>query len=140
MATVGCEFDEATKVSSLHLHRIEELALALCDVPAGWDNDGAASVDRDALDHAVTLAARITCSECLVPSIVPTKAGNVILDWTYGSDHLEVEVFADWHYEVLVDLPDAQGEFASNLNEDAHLELLAHWVTAVGIRRLSRPF
>ena len=140
MATVECEFDEAMKVSSSHLHRIEELALALCDIPAGWDNDGAVVVDRDALDHAVTLAARITCAECLVPSIVPTKAGNVILDWTYGSDHLEVEVFADGHYEVLVDLPNTQGEFSANLSEDAHLELLAHWVTAVGIRRFTRPF
>jgi hypothetical protein len=140
MTFVECEFDAATQVTSGHLQRIEELALELCAIPAGWDNDGAASVDRAALDHAVTLAARITCAECLVPSIVPTKAGNVILDWTYGSDHLEVEVFADGRYEVLVSLPDAQGEFTSNLNEDHHLELLAHWVTAVGIRRFTLPF
>ena len=140
MTTAGCEFHAAAQVTSEHLNKIEELALAICNIPAGWDNDGAASVDRRALDHAVTLAARITCAECLVPSIVPTKAGNVILDWTYGSNHLEIEVFADGHYEVLVAVPDAQGEFNSNLNEDNHLELLAYWVTAVGIRRLTRPF
>ncbi len=140
MTTAECEFDVATQVTSEHLQKIEELALGLCDIPAGWDNDGAASVNRSALDYAVTLAARITCAECLLPSIVPTKAGNVILDWTYGSDHLEVEVFADGSYEVLVSLPDTKGEFTSNLNEDHHLELLAHWVTAVGIRRFTLPF
>jgi hypothetical protein len=50
----------------------------------------------------VRLVAAVTCAECLPPSLSPTSAGNVLADWTWADDHVEVEVFPDGRLEVLV--------------------------------------
>lgn len=59
-------------------------------------------VDPAAVRNAVGLVAKVTCPECLGPSLSPTVAGNVIVDWTSGPEHVEIEVGAGPEIDVLV--------------------------------------
>lgn len=134
-----CDFREAKQASADHVQHLADRALELCKLEPGWDNADASAVNRDALDHAMSLAARITCPECLLPDITPTRSGNVLLSWTYGVDHVEFEVAPNGFLEVLVELPDCRQEFEVSGAHDHLLGQFAHWVTGVGVSRFNIP-
>ena len=140
MTIAECDFREAKQATVDHMQHLADRALELCKLEAGWDHADAPAVNREALDHAMSLAARITCPECLLPDITPTRSGNVLLSWTYASDHVEIEVAPSGYLDVLVELPDCRQEFDVSGSHDHLLGQLAHWVTAVGVSRFKSPF
>jgi hypothetical protein len=133
-----CDVSEARQTAADHTQHIVESGLRLCDLEKGWDGASAPAIDRGAIANAVDLALRITCPECLEPSVTPARSGNVLLSWTYGDDHLEIEVSASGRLEVLVELPGVQREFVVEPGDEAG-PLLAHWVTGVGLSRFATP-
>jgi len=98
-----------------------------------------ASISPASAANAVRLVAQVTCPECLPASLSPTAAGNVLVDWTWGEDHVEVEVFPDGRLEVLVHVEDMNWEGALKLDDHGHLGWLGHHVTGVGIERFQVP-
>ena len=116
---------------------LKDRADALCKLEPGWDHVDAPAVNRASLDHAITLAAQITCPECLRPDITPTRSGDVLLSWTYGAEHVEIEVASNGDLNVLVELPGTNREFSEPSPHDQIHQLLAHWVTGVGLSRFS---
>lgn len=137
-STVECDLRMAKQAAADHMKHLADRAAELCKLEAGWDNAEAPAVNRKALDHAMTLVAGITCPECLRPDITPTRSGNVLLSWTYGPDHIEIEAAPNADLEILVELPGNHREFVTSAPHDQILGLLAHWVTAVGVSRFDR--
>lgn len=137
MKMAECDIREAKRAAADHMQHLAGRALELCKLEAGWDNAEAPAVDREALAHAMSLAAGITCPECLQPDITPTRSGNVLLSWTHGADHVEIEVNAKNDFDVLIELPDCRLEQTFSEPHDALLAWLAHQVTAVGLSRFA---
>ncbi len=118
-----------------HVGQIRNQAAALCTLTAGWDGADAAVVNPAAAAHAVEVAAKVTCPESLSPVLSPTQDGCVLLDWTWGDEHVEIEVSPDGHLEVLIDVPGTQVEFDTSVEADDFLGWIAHHVTGVGLSR-----
>ena len=134
-----CELPTTEELVGHHLDAIRKQASELCRLPAGWDHASAAAVDPAAAALAVRVAASVTCPECLAPVLSPTVAGNVLIDWTWGDDHVEIEVAPDGRLEVLVEVSGTNVEFETNADNDDHLAWLAHQVTGVGFERFTPP-
>lgn len=139
-ALVECDLGTATQPGADLMTYLKDRAIALCKLPAGWDHSDAPVVNRAALEHAITLAAQISCPECLLPDITPTRSGNVLLSWTYGSEHVEIEVSSNGDLDGLVELPGVNHEFSESSPHDQIHQLLAHWVTGVGLSRFNLSF
>lgn len=72
-------------------------------------------------------------------SLSPTSGGNVLVDWTWGDDHVEVEVFPDGRLDVLVRVEDMDWEGELQMEDHDHLGWLGHHVSGVGIERFQVP-
>ena len=115
-------------------------AAELCALEAGWDGALAVEVSRASVEIALKLVADLCCNECLLPVLSPTVDGHVLLDWTFGSEHVEIEVHPDGCLDVLVDLPDYRDhEFVTDTSDENALGWLAHLVTGVGVSRFNVP-
>ncbi len=114
-------------------------ATELCALPPDWDGLHGLPISPTTAANAVRLVAQVTCPECLPASLSPTAAGNVLVDWTWGEDHVEVEVFPDGRLEVLVHVEDMTWEGELKLDDHGHLGWLGHYVTGVGIGRFQVP-
>ena len=54
---------------------------------------------------------------------LPTSGGNILVDWTWGDEHVEVEVFPDGNLDVLVP--------AAGLDREGQLRLEdERWLTS----------
>jgi hypothetical protein len=89
--------------------------------------------------NAVRLVAGVTCPECLPASLSPTSGGNILVDWTWGDEHVEVEVFPDGNLDVLVRVAGLDWEGQLRLEDHDHLGWLGHHVSGVGIERFQVP-
>jgi hypothetical protein len=134
-----CELPTWEEVLGPTASAILAQAAAVCALPAGWDLADAASIDSAAASNAVHVALKVTCPECLAPTMSPTVAGNVLIDWTWGDEHVEIEVFPDGRLEVLVNVGLEHREFETSIENEDHLRWLAFQVTGVGIARLTPP-
>ena len=134
-----CELPTTEDLVGAHVSAIRDQASALCRLPRGWDLGDAAAISTEVAATAVRVAARITCPECLPPVLSPTIAGHVLLDWTWGADHIEIEVSADGRLEVLVGTDGVQHEFETTIDNDLHLHWIAWQVTAIGVDRFNAP-
>ncbi len=114
-------------------------AADLCSLPADWDGPGGSPISPASAANAVRLVAGVTCPECLPASLSPTSAGNILVDWTWGDDHVEVEVFPDGRLDVLVRVEDVDWEGQLRLEDHDHLGWLGHHVSGVGIERFQVP-
>ncbi len=121
------------------VRRARDRAKELCSLPADWDGPEGSPVSALTAENAVRLVAGVTCPECLPPSLSPTSAGNILVDWTWGKDHVEVEVFPDGRLDVLVRLDDVDWEGQLQLDAHDHLGWLGHQVTGVGVERFDVP-
>ena len=137
--STGCELPSTEELLGAHAGAVRDQANALCQLEPGWDLADAPRIAPEAAINAVRLAMKVTCPECLAPTLSPTRAGNVLVDWTWGPEHVEVEVFADGRIEVLVNVGSVTGEFETTISNDLHLQWLAYQVTGVGISRLTPP-
>ena len=96
---------------------LEKLA-HLLDLPEGWDSYGARAVDPRCALAAIRVLAGVMCPGTPAPSIVPTPAGGVQLEWHINGVDLEIEietpsrVIAD--YEILGE-ETWQGDVTENL-------------------------
>jgi len=91
--------------------------LELRDLHANWDGHGAAAIDRDTLDFAVELFGRLAMPLTPVPSVVPTVAGGVQLEWHTLAHHVELEIEGRDRFSLFMAPRDLQQEpeyFASN--------------------------
>ena len=134
-----CELPTTEELLGSHVAAIRDQAERLCQLPAGWDQADAMPVNSAAAAWAVRVAAMVTCPECLTPVLSPTRAGNVMLDWTWHADHVEIEVGPGGRLEVLVDMHGSRHEFYTTAENDDHLGWIAYQVTAVGFERFTPP-
>lgn len=118
---------------------IWEQASNICALQPNWNNDGAPQIDPASAANAVTLALKVTCPESLSPVLSATVTGAVLVDWTWGAESVEIEVFRDGRLEVLVTLVDLVHEFKTTLANDEHLRWIAHQVSGVGIGLVGLP-
>jgi hypothetical protein len=88
--------------------------------------------------NAVRLVAGVTCPECLPASLSPS-GGNILVDWTWGDEHVEVEVSPDGNLDVLVRVAGLDWEGQLRLEDRDHLGWLGHHVSGVGIERFQVP-
>lgn len=114
-------------------------AAELCALPADWDGPDGSPISPQSARNAVRLVAAVTCPECLSPTFSPTSAGNILADWTWGEDHVEVEVFPDGRLDVLVHVKDEDWEGVLSLDDHGHLGWLGYHVTGVGVERFDVP-
>ena len=133
--TARCELPSLADLVADRFNGIEKQARSLCELRAGWDFADAPIIDSDAVRNAMRLAVLVTCPECLAPVLTPTVHGQVIVDWTWGEERVEVEVSASGALDVLVRTVDGFEELSMSLDEPDDLSKLAHLVTGVGIRR-----
>jgi hypothetical protein len=136
---LGTFVSSVVKVVGDRSEAIWEQASDLCALLPNWDNEGAPQIDSAVAANAVMLALKVTCPESLMPVLSPTKTGGVLVDWTWSSESVEIEVFADGRIEVLVTVEGLTHEFESTLGNDEHLKWIAHQVTGVGISRIALP-
>jgi hypothetical protein len=134
-----CELPSPESLRDSHVRAILAQAERICALEPGWDGAHAPRVDASSATHAVRFAVGVTCPECLPPTITATASGNVLIDWTWADEHVEVEVFADGRIEALVKVGSERREFVSTATDENTLQWLAHQVTGVGISRLHPP-
>jgi hypothetical protein len=136
---LDCHLPSKESLVDAHLEAILDQATALCALNAGWNGSDALPVNQASAAHAVRLAAKVTCPECLAPHLSPTVDGNVMLDWTWADEHVEIEVFADGRIEGHLCVGSIEREFSSDVANESALQWLAHQITGVGIARLTPP-
>jgi hypothetical protein len=61
---------------------------------SNWNRDGAPPVSTEAARSTLELALQISAPSGISPSIIPTRAGGIQLEWHKGLIDLEVEVAA----------------------------------------------
>jgi len=122
--------------TAMLIRAARDRASELCSLPADWDGPGGSPISAVSAANAVRLVA---CPECLPASLSPTSGGNILVDWTWGDEHVEVEVFADGNLDVLVRVAGLDWEGQLRLEDHDHLGWLGHHVSGVGIERFQVP-
>lgn len=107
MTPEPCDEIEIPDVAE-HIRSARDRAAEICALPADWDGPDGTPIDPKSANNAVVLVAHATCPDCLGPTLSPTSAGNILVDWTWGSDDVEVEVFPDGRLDVLVHVSGVQ--------------------------------
>ena len=60
-------------------------------LPDNWNGEGAARVDRDAINRALAAIDQLLDRNALTPSVVPTPDSGVQIEWHHGGKDLEIE-------------------------------------------------
>ena len=134
-----CELPTRESLLGDHVDAVLEQARRICRLEAGWNGAGAHRVVPAAAANAVRLAAKVTCPECLAPQLSPTVDGNVLVDWTWAADHVEIEISGDGTFEAHIRADGAERTISSSLDDDGMLRWLAWQVTGVGASRFTPP-
>ena len=79
---------KSNNVLQKFIEQITDLAL----LPANWDSYGAKTIAYDSVLYSTHLFCQVMFENTPMPQVVPTKSGDIQLEWhTYGID-LEVEI------------------------------------------------
>ena len=134
-----CNLPTLEELVGARVSAMIERAEAICRLEPGWDHGDALAIPAEIAAEAVRLASGVTCPECLTPTLSPTPEGHILLDWTFGEDHVEIDVGEHGRLDVLVSVAGTDGEFVADAANDAHLRWIAWQVTGIGVDRFHPP-
>ena len=78
------------------------------DLPEGWDSYGGLPIRASALKTAMKLLCSVAAANVRPPSVVPTSAGGVQLEWHTNQADLELAVDPHGSVEVFLDMHDSE--------------------------------
>jgi hypothetical protein len=68
-------------------------------LPENWDGEGAAKIDREAINQALTAINQLLDRNTPAPSVVPTPESGVQMEWHRRGKDLEIEFYPDGRKE-----------------------------------------
>lgn len=108
-----------------------ERVVALARVEAGWGGQHTLPLQRDALQAALSVLAKVMSSQSKGPQMVLTNEGGLQLEWHAAGVDLEIEVRPDGSAEVIIE------DAARGLDIDGSLGEHFDTVRALLARRLT---
>lgn len=91
--------------------RLKELSA----LPANWDSFGSNSIDKNVIFNTLWFLQKTMSMTTPIPQIVPTRAGNLQLEWHTSGYDIEIEVKRTFPYGLYV--------FSQLNNLDTELEI-----------------
>jgi len=111
-------------------------ALAMKNLPQGWDHQHGRTPTSDAINEALTyigLAAQLKLPALLEPFISPQSEGGVQIEWDNGNRHVEFEISPAGvaTYVMIEGTTPTFGDFGAWPKRELQLQELFGWLTAM---------
>lgn len=93
---------------------IEAQLDSLASLAHNWDSYGAPELETALLERVRALVTTVIQQGVQVPSLIPTSAGAVVLEWRSGDKHLDIELDPDGDDLVTLEWEEMSLEYEGN--------------------------